>query len=50
MLSSKFNPCTITLNAQYQLVNFYTTFGFTKIGKTFNEANIKHIKMIKEIK
>ena len=48
-LEEDYNPCTIWFNAQYQLLEYYQKLGFVKEGETFYEANIKHIKMIKEI-
>ena len=39
------NPCTITFNAQYHLLDYYKSLGFNEVGETFMEANIKHIKM-----
>ncbi len=45
LIWSEFNPCTITLNAQIQTVEFYEKCGFEKEGKEFLEAGIKHIKM-----
>lgn len=47
MLISKFNPCTITFNAQYYLLDFYKNMGFITEGDIFTEAGIKHIKMKK---
>ena len=50
MLIAQFNPCTITLNSQEPVIDFYEKCGFTKQGKMFVEAGINHIKMIKEAK
>lgn len=47
-IAADFNPCTITLNAQIQLFDFYKTFGFEPVGDKFIEAGIEHIKMIKK--
>ena len=47
-LEENFNPCTIYFNAQYQLLDYYKSMGFTEEGETFMEANIKHIKMVKK--
>ena len=47
-LEEDYNPCTIWFNAQYQLLDYYKKLGFTEMGDTFIEANIKHIKMIKK--
>lgn len=49
LIETKYNPCTITINAQYQLKNYYLKFGFICVGDEFYEANIKHIKMIKKV-
>ena len=35
----------IYLHAQIQVVDFYARFGFKKVGRMFEEANIKHYKM-----
>lgn len=35
----------IITNSQYHLKDFYASFGFKCRGKTFMEANIKHIQM-----
>ena len=48
-LEEDYNPCTIYFNAQYHLLDYYKSLGFTEEGDTFYEANIKHIKMIKKI-
>ncbi len=48
-LEENYNPCTIYFNAQYQLVDYYKSMGFTEEGETFYEANIKHIKMVKKV-
>lgn len=50
MLSDEYNPCTIYLNGQYQLLNYYKSFGFVEEGDIFFEANIKHQKLVKYIK
>ena len=47
-LIENYNPCTIWFNAQYQLLDYYKKLGFTEVGETFEEANIKHIKMVKK--
>ena len=46
-LEEDYNPCTIYFNAQYQLLEYYQKLGFKEEGETFYEANIKHIKMVK---
>ena len=50
LIATKYNPCTITLNAQIQTVEFYKKNGFTEMDEPFLEAGIKHQKMIKIIK
>ena len=50
MLAKEFNPCTITLNGQEKVIEFYKKGGFTPIGDMFQEAGINHVKMIKVIK
>ena len=47
-LEEDYNPCTIWFNAQYPLLEYYKKLGFSEVGDTFYEANIKHIKMIKK--
>ena len=47
-IASKYNPCTITLNSQVQVVEFYKKFGFEIEGEEFVEAGIRHIKMNKK--
>ena len=39
----------ITLNSKYNVSKFYEKCGYKKISKTFIEANVKHIKMKKNI-
>ena len=46
-IAARNNPCTVYINAQYQLVNYYNDLGFKEEGKTFLEAGIKHIRMKK---
>ena len=36
----------IYLHAQIQVVDFYKNFGFEKVGSEFEEAGIKHYKMV----
>ena len=48
MIWEKYNPCTIYLNGQMQAFEFYKKCGFSPVGEIFQEANIDHIKMIKE--
>ena len=50
MLIAQYNPCTITINSQEQVIGFYEKCGFTKQGTMFVEAGINHIKMVKEAK
>jgi predicted GNAT family N-acyltransferase len=40
----------IVIHAQEYIKNFYQKLGFEQIGKTFVEAGIAHVKMIKTIK
>ena len=48
MIWEKHNPCTIYLNGQMHAFEFYKKCGFSPVGEIFQEANIDHIKMIKE--
>lgn len=48
MIWEKYNPCTIYLNGQMHAFEFYKKCGFSPVGEIFQEANIDHIKMIKE--
>jgi predicted GNAT family N-acyltransferase len=36
----------VYLHAQIQVVDFYAMFGFEKIGDQFEEAGIRHFKMV----
>lgn len=45
LIKKKNTPCTITLNGQYDLLNYYRSLGFKEEGDIFIEANIKHIKL-----
>ncbi len=36
----------VYLHAQIQVVGFYAKFGFEKIGDQFEEAGIRHFKMV----
>lgn len=47
MIKAKYNPCVVTMNAQYQLLEFYQKLGFETVGEPFNEGHVKHIKMRK---
>lgn len=47
MLGKRFNPVKIYFDAQYQLLDYYASIGFTIEDEPFIEANIKHIKMYK---
>ena len=49
-LEEDYNPCTIYFNAQYHLLDYYRSLGFKEEGDTFYEANIKHIKMVRNVK
>ncbi len=40
------NPLEIYLHAQIQALGFYEKLGFSRLGNTFLEANIEHIKMV----
>ncbi|MCR5309519.1 MAG: GNAT family N-acetyltransferase [Bacilli bacterium] len=46
-IAAKYNPCTISFNAQEYLIDFYKELGFITEGDIFLEAGIKHIKMKK---
>ena len=37
----------VYLNAQIAAMGFYSQLGFTKVGEEFEEAGIRHFKMIK---
>ena len=50
LIGRQFNPCTITLNSQEYIIDFYKKCGFEPVGEIFQEAGINHIKMIKIIK
>jgi predicted GNAT family N-acyltransferase len=39
----------IVLHAQWKVIPFYQSCGFTQTGEPFIEADIKHIKMQKEL-
>lgn len=47
-LGKRFNPIKIYFHAQYHLLDFYKSLGFSPEGETFLEANIKHIQMYKK--
>lgn len=49
-IAANFNPCTITLNSQEPVIEFYKKLGFIPEGEMFLEAGIKHLKMNKIIK
>ena len=49
MLTKEFTPVKLVLHAQYHLLNFYKNCGFNEVGEPFMEANIKHIKMEKDV-
>ena len=44
------NMKLLKLNAQLQVKDFYLHLGYIPVGNIFQEANIDHIKMTKEIK
>ncbi|MDA3834294.1 MAG: GNAT family N-acetyltransferase [Spirochaetales bacterium] len=39
------NAASVVMHAQYHLLDYYKTLGFTNTGEAFFEANIKHTKM-----
>lgn len=39
----------LVLNAQLYVKDFYSHLGYTAVGEIFQEADIDHIKMIKEL-
>ena len=39
----------VYLHAQVQVVDFYAKYGFVKTGDLFEEAGIKHFKMVLEV-
>lgn len=43
-----FGKGDIKISAQLYLENFYKTLGFTTISDVYEEAGIKHIKMLKQ--
>jgi predicted GNAT family N-acyltransferase len=45
-LSSVQKEATVYLHAQIQVVDFYSKYGFEKQGEMFEEAGIKHYKMV----
>ncbi len=49
MLTKEFTPVKLVLHAQYHLRNFYGSCGFKEVDEPFMEANIKHIKMEKDV-
>ena len=42
------NPNKIYLHSQLRAVNYYLRQGFVEVGAEFVEANIRHIKMVKQ--
>ena len=40
------NESYVYLNAQVQVVNFYSKYGFKKVGPQFEEAGILHFRMV----
>ncbi|MCK5687094.1 GNAT family N-acetyltransferase [bacterium] len=40
---------SVILNSQYYLREFYQKYGFVTFGDPFDEAGIKHVKMIKKL-
>lgn len=47
-LAHIYNPVLIYFNAQYRLLDFYSSFGFEPKGEKFMEAGIVHIRMEKQ--
>ena len=46
-IAGEYNPCHIYFNAQYSLLDYYQSLGFSPKGEIFDEANIPHIMMEK---
>ena len=46
-IAGEYNPCRIYFNAQYSLLEYYKSLGFSPNGEIFDEANIPHILMEK---
>ena len=46
-LAEKYNPCTIKIEAQYYLKDFYRSIGFIEDGEKHLTVGIEHIDMIK---
>lgn len=44
----EYSPKTIRISAQQHLHNFYVEFGFTAVGKPYDEDGIMHVDMILE--
>ena len=44
-IAGEYNPCYIYFHAQYSLLEYYKSLGFTPVGDIFDDANIPHIKM-----
>lgn len=47
---SEQNKTVVVVHAQVYIAQLYQKLGFTIIGKPFREANIKHVKMTKQIR
>lgn len=43
------NLSTLVLHAQLYIKDFYSHLGYTPVGEVFQEADIDHIKMMKEL-
>ena len=43
------NNCQVIVHAQEYISEMYEKLGFVRVGETFTEANIPHIKMIKNL-
>ena len=46
-ISGEYNPCRIYFNAQYSLLDYYQSLGFSPKGEIFDDAHIPHILMEK---
>ena len=46
-ISADYNPCRIYFGAQYSLLEYYKSLGFSPVGEIFDDAHIPHIMMEK---
>lgn len=46
-ISKEYDTSSFKISAQFYLTKFYEEFGFTAIGKTYLDAGVEHIDMIK---